>query len=194
MVNYLTDGGCLRVRASTCWSAYCAISLTTTSWERWKLAFTVTTAADRTKCCCILHREQWPANTGTSTVNFMPAGLPSRHQTGALASWKERSIGQRRTAWLTPSALWRPAPTQTSVGPNWLEMKMGRCTFPTSTGITTLAQASGQASERYQITSALWPFISSTAILALGEIRLQILQLKMPLMATSRLSSSHSQT
>ena len=32
------------------------------------------------------------------------------------------------------------------------------------------------------------------AMLALGEIRLQILQLRMPLMATSRLSSSHSQT
>jgi len=26
LVNYLTDGGCLRVTASTCWSAYCAIS------------------------------------------------------------------------------------------------------------------------------------------------------------------------
>ena len=32
------------------------------------------------------------------------------------------------------------------------------------------------------------------AMLALGEILLQILQLRMPLMATSRLSSSHSQT
>ena len=32
------------------------------------------------------------------------------------------------------------------------------------------------------------------AMLALGEIRLQILQLRMPLMAISRLSSSHSQT
>ena len=32
------------------------------------------------------------------------------------------------------------------------------------------------------------------AMLALGEIRLQILQLRMPLMATSRLSTSHSQT
>ena len=32
------------------------------------------------------------------------------------------------------------------------------------------------------------------AMLALGEIRLQILQLRMPLMATSWLSSSHSQT
>ena len=32
------------------------------------------------------------------------------------------------------------------------------------------------------------------AMLALGEIRLQILQLRMPLMETSRLSSSHSQT
>ena len=32
------------------------------------------------------------------------------------------------------------------------------------------------------------------AMLALGEIRLQILQLRMPLMTTSRLSSSHSQT
>ena len=31
-------------------------------------------------------------------------------------------------------------------------------------------------------------------MLALGEIRLQILQLRMPMMATSRLSSSHSQT
>ena len=135
----------------------------------------MTTAADRTKtgtCCGILHREQWPANTGTSTVKFLPAGLPSGHQIGALASWKERSIGQRRTAWLTPSVLWRPAPTQTSVGPSWLEMKMGRCTFPTSTGITTLAQACGQASERNQITSALWIFISSTSSFHLGTLEL----------------------
>ena len=70
--------------------------------------------------------------------------------------WKERSTGQRRTAWLTPSVLWRPAPTQTSVGPSWLEMKMGQCTFRTQ-----LQDYFGlvQAFKRNQVTSALRNFI-----------------------------------